>query len=80
VGVPSVLGTGLLAAPVDAIPDANFTADRAQLPARLGGAGFSLLSNRHLYLDLPTKVLPQLVHGVESSRFPMADNGDPRQL
>jgi hypothetical protein len=46
----SALGTDFLAAPADAVPDAAFTADREQLPARLGGAGISLLSNRHLYL------------------------------
>jgi hypothetical protein len=46
----SALGIDLLAAPADDVPDAAFTADRAQLPARLGGAGISLLSNRHLYL------------------------------
>jgi hypothetical protein len=54
----SALGTDLLAAPADDVPDAAFTADRAQLPARLGGAGISLLSNRHLYLNMLTTVLP----------------------
>jgi hypothetical protein len=44
----SALGMDLLAAPADDVPDTAFTADRAQLPARLGGAGISLLSNRHL--------------------------------
>jgi hypothetical protein len=57
----SALGTDLLAAPADAAPDAAFTADRAQLPARLGGTGISLLSNRHYYLKILTTVLPQLI-------------------
>jgi hypothetical protein len=57
----SALQIDLLAAPADDVPDAAFTADRAQLPARLGGAGISLLSNRHLYLNTLTTVLPQLI-------------------
>jgi hypothetical protein len=61
----SALGTDLLVAPEDAVPDAAFTADRAQLPARLGGAGISLLSNRHLYLNMLTTILPQLIDRVE---------------
>jgi hypothetical protein len=60
----SALGMDLLAAPADDIPDAAFTADRAQLPARLEGAGISLLSNRHLYLNMLTTVLPQLIDRV----------------
>jgi hypothetical protein len=40
----SALGSDLLADPADAISDAAVTADRAQLPARLGGAGISLLA------------------------------------
>ena len=43
------------------LPDPTFTADRAQLPARLGGAGISLLSDRHLYLNTLVGVLPQLI-------------------
>jgi hypothetical protein len=54
----------LLAVPADAVPDAAFTADRAQLPARLGGLGISLLSNRHLYLNMLTTVLTQLIDRV----------------
>jgi hypothetical protein len=50
----SALGIDLLAAPADDVPNAAFTADRAQLPARLGGAGISLLSNSHLYLNMLT--------------------------
>jgi hypothetical protein len=60
----SALGTNLLAAPADDVPDAAFTADRAQLPARLGGAGISLLSNRHLYRNMLTTVLTQLIDRV----------------
>jgi hypothetical protein len=60
----SALGIDLLAAPADEIPDAAFTADRAQLPARLVGAGISLLSSRHLYLNMLTTVLPQLIDRV----------------
>jgi hypothetical protein len=55
------LGTDLFAAPADAVPDAAFTADREQLPARLGGTGISLLSNCHVYLNMPTTVLLQLI-------------------
>jgi hypothetical protein len=36
VGVRVALGTDLLAAPADTVPDAAFTANRAKLPARLG--------------------------------------------
>jgi hypothetical protein len=57
----SALGTDLLAASADAVPDAAFTADRAQLPARLGGAGISLLSNLYLYLNMLTTDLSQLI-------------------
>jgi hypothetical protein len=60
----SALGTDLLAASADAVPDAAFTADRAQLPARLEGVGISLLSNRHLYLNMLTTVLKQLIDRV----------------
>jgi hypothetical protein len=60
----STLGMDLLAAPADAVSDAAFTADRAQLPARLRGAGISILSNRLLYLKMLTTVLPQLIDGV----------------
>jgi hypothetical protein len=60
----SALGMDLLAAPADDVPDAAFTADRAQLPARLGGAGISLLTNRHLSLNMLTTVLPQLIDRV----------------
>jgi hypothetical protein len=60
----SALGTDPLAAPADAVPDAAFTADRPQLPARLGGVGISLLSNRSLYLNMLTTVLPQLIDRV----------------
>jgi hypothetical protein len=60
----SALGTDLLATPADDVPDAAFTADRAQLPARLGGAGISLLSNRHLYLNMLTTVFTQLIDKV----------------
>jgi hypothetical protein len=60
----SALGMDLLAPPADDVPDAAFTADRAQLPARLGGASISLLSNRHLYLNMLTTVLPQLIDRV----------------
>jgi hypothetical protein len=60
----SALGIDLLAAPADAVPDAAFTADRAQLPARRGGAGISILSNRHLYLNMLTTDLPQLIDRV----------------
>jgi hypothetical protein len=60
----SALGINLLAAPADDVPDATFTADRAQLPARLGGVGISFLSNRHLYLNMLTTVLPQLINRV----------------
>jgi hypothetical protein len=60
----SALGMNLLATPVDAVPDAAFTANRAQLPAWLGGAGISPLSNRHLYLSMLTTVLPQLIKRV----------------
>jgi hypothetical protein len=60
----SALGTDLLTAPAAAVPDAAFTASRAQLPARLGGAGISFLSNRHLYLSMLTTVLPQLINRV----------------
>jgi hypothetical protein len=60
----SALGTDLLAAPADIFPDAAFTAGRAQLPTRLGGAGISLLSNRRLYLSMLTTVLPQLIDRV----------------
>jgi hypothetical protein len=60
----SALGSYLLAYPTDPVPDAAFTAGRAQLPARLGGAGISRLSNRHLYLDILTTVLPQLIDRV----------------
>jgi hypothetical protein len=60
----SALGTDLLAAPADAVPDAAFTADRAQLPARPGGAGISLLKNRHLYFNMLTTVLSQLIDRV----------------
>jgi hypothetical protein len=35
----SALGSNLLAAPADAVPDAAFTTDRAQLLAQLGGRG-----------------------------------------
>jgi hypothetical protein len=57
----SALGMDLLAAPADAVPYAAFTAYRAQLPTRLGGVDMSLLSNRHLYLNMLTMVLPQLI-------------------
>jgi hypothetical protein len=60
----SAFGTDLLAAPADAAPDAAFITDRAQLPARLGGAGIPLLSNRHLDLNMLTTVLPQLIDRV----------------
>jgi hypothetical protein len=60
----SALEIDLLAAPADDVPDAAFTADRAQLPARLGCAGISLLSNRHLYLNMLTTALPQLIDRV----------------
>jgi hypothetical protein len=60
----SALETDLLAAPADAVPDAAFTADRAQLPARLGGACISLLGNHHLYLNMLTMVPPQLIDRV----------------
>jgi hypothetical protein len=60
----SALGTDLLAALADKVPDAAFTADRAQLPAPLGGAGIYLLSNRHLYLNMLTTVLPKLIDRV----------------
>jgi hypothetical protein len=60
----SALGTDLLVAPADAVPDAAFTAGRAQLPARLGGMGISLLSNRLLYLNMLTTVLLQLTDRV----------------
>jgi hypothetical protein len=50
----SALGPDLLAAPTDAVPDAAFTADRAQLQARLGGAGVSLFSNCYLYVNMLT--------------------------
>jgi hypothetical protein len=60
----SALGSDLLAAPANDVPDAAFTADRAQLPARLGGAGISLLTNRHLYVNMLTTVLPQLIDRV----------------
>jgi hypothetical protein len=54
----SALGMDLLAAPADDVPDAAFTADRAQLPARLGGAGISLLCDSHLYLNMLIKRSP----------------------
>jgi hypothetical protein len=60
----SAFGTNLRVAPADAVPDAAFTTDRAQLPARLGGAGISPLSNHHLYLNMLTTVLAQLIDGV----------------
>jgi hypothetical protein len=60
----SALGTDLLAALADAAPDAAVAADRAQLPARLGGVGISLLSNFHLYLNMLTTVLLQLIDRV----------------
>jgi hypothetical protein len=60
----SALGIDLLAAPADAVPDAAVTADRKQLPTRLGGVGISLLSNRHLYRNMLTTVLPQLIDRV----------------
>jgi hypothetical protein len=45
----------------DAVPDAAFTTDRAQLPARLRGAGISFISIRRLYLNMLTTVLTQLI-------------------
>jgi hypothetical protein len=60
----SASGTDLLVAPADAAPDAAFTTNRAQLPARLGGASIPLLSNRHLYLNMLTTVLTQLIDKV----------------
>jgi hypothetical protein len=61
----SALQTVLFAAPADSAPDTTFTADRAQLPARLGGASTSLLSNRHLYL------LMQLIDRVDEDGIVM---------
>jgi hypothetical protein len=61
----SALGIDLLAAPADDIPNAACTADPEQLPARLVGAGISLLSDRHLYLNMLTTVLPQFIDRVE---------------
>jgi hypothetical protein len=60
----SALEMDLLTDPADDVPDAAFTVDRVQLPARLGGAGISLLSNHHLYLNMLTTVLPQLIDRV----------------